>query len=144
MDKQELAAGAFGGFDGPSSPPAKPAVRTQSLERQDGGIHRRMGRATRSIAVPTPVGHLLVEQILDQGVEALIVEFEVRQDREHDPSDAGLASTAPRLAWLRRGGPASKLPSRAVNAPVAAQPMVEQESAGGLGLPMARRQPEIA
>src|SRR5574341_563729 len=61
-------------------------------------------------------------------VDAVVVEFEVREDGKHHPGDARFASTSPTV----------------VDPAVTLEPSVEKERAGLSRLPVARRQTKVA
>src|SRR2546423_774125 len=85
----------------------------QAFEHAYGRMDRSMGRAKPASAIPPPVGHLLLQQVVGKGVETVIVKLEVREDGKYHPRDARLA----------------RAPS-VVDASIALEPFTEKEHAG--------------
>src|SRR2546430_7357220 len=87
-------------------------------------MDRRVGRTKPAPAIPTPVGHLLLQQMVGNRVETVVVIREVREDTEYHPRDARLAHAPPSV----------------VDAAVALEPAVEKVRAGRPRLPVVDRQ----
>jgi hypothetical protein len=49
------------------------SVQPESLEHAHRRMDRGMRRAARSPAIPAPIGHLLLDQVIDDDVETRIV-----------------------------------------------------------------------
>src|SRR5262245_18228784 len=91
-------------------------------------MDRSMGCAKAPPAIPSSIGHLLLQQVSRNGVETIIVAIEVGEDGQHHPGDAGFALAPP----------------SAVDAALVLKPIVEQERARLSRLPVASRQAEVA
>ncbi|MCH7760219.1 hypothetical protein IIA15_02295 [candidate division TA06 bacterium] len=87
-----------------------------------------MGRAVCPPAVPPTIVHLLLEQVVSNGVETVVVMLEVGEDGEHHSGDAGLAAASPAV----------------VDAAVSLDPLVEEGRASSPRLPVFGWQTEIA
>ena len=113
MHQEELTAAMLGGPHGADLASAMELVMSQSLEDTDGRVDRRMSCAKVTPAVPPTVGHLLIEEIIGDGVETVIDMLEGGEDGEHHPGDARFASASPSI----------------VDAAITLQPLVEQQRA---------------
>src|SRR5437867_10715113 len=90
-----------------------------------------MGRAVRAPAIPPTVRHLLLQQVVGNGVQTVVVILEVREDGQHHPSDARLAPTCPFC------------PDTVIDAAVALKPSVKKERASLSCLPVVGWQTEV-
>jgi hypothetical protein len=79
----------------------------------------------RALAIPTPVGHLLLQQVAGNGVETDVFILEVRENGKDHPRDARLAPTCPFC------------PDAVVDTAVTLEPPVEKEPTGLSRLPAA-------
>src|SRR5207302_8727614 len=70
-------------------------VAPQAFEHADRGMDRSVRRAKPAPAIPTPVGHLLLQQMVGNCLETVIVTLEVRKDGKHHARDARLAPAPP-------------------------------------------------
>ncbi len=102
-------------------------VEPQALEHADRRMDGGVGRAKPALAIPPPVGHLLLQHVVGKGVETVVLVREVRQDGKYHPGDA-------RLAWR----PA------VVDAAVPLEPAVEKERASPSRLPVVDWQTKVA
>jgi len=132
VEEEEFAAAALGGTDNAEVAGAMEFVEAEAFEDGDGGVDGGMGGAGGAAAVPTAVGHLLLEEVAGEGMAARVVVLEVGEKREDHAGDAGFALAGP-------FGPDAE-----VDAAVGLESLVEQERAGFAGLGGGRRETEIA
>ena len=128
MDEQELAAAGLGGPDRPDVAPTVELVQPQSFEGADGSVDGGVGGPQVAPAVPSAVGHLLAEQVAGQGVEPVVVMFEVGQDGQDHAGDARLAPPPPTV----------------IEPAVGLKPLIEQGRAGSSCRPVVGRQAKVA
>src|SRR6516225_1956799 len=70
-------------------------VEAQTLKRADGGVNGGMGGTLVAAAIPTAIGHSLLEQVIGKGVETTVFIVEVGEDGKDHSGDAGFAATSP-------------------------------------------------
>ncbi len=95
MYQKEFTATALCGLHFADFASVEQFEMSQAFERTDGGMNGGVGCAVRPPAIPTTVGHLLLEEVADNGVEAGIFVLEVREDGEDHAGDARLARVCP-------------------------------------------------
>lgn len=95
VEQQELAATILRGAQFADFLLAMQFVEAQALKRADGGVDGGMGGTLVAAAIPAAVGHLLLEQVIGEGVETRICVVEVGEDGKDHTGDAGFAATSP-------------------------------------------------
>src|SRR5215471_12319264 len=93
--QQELAATILRGAQFADSLSAMQFVEAQALKRADGGVDGGMGGTLVAAAIPAAVGHLLLEQVIGEGVETRICVVEIGKDGKDHTGDAGFAAASP-------------------------------------------------
>src|SRR5206468_4312394 len=91
--QEELTAAALRGSHRAHAASTVQLVEPQALEHADGGMKGSVRCALRTPAIPSTVGHLLLQKVVGNGVETVVVIFEVGEDGQHHPRDARLAPT---------------------------------------------------
>ncbi len=76
--QEKLAAATLGGLCFAGFVRAMQFVVAQAFERADGGMDRGVRCAGGAAAIPSAVGHLLLEQVVGYGVEASVVILKVQ------------------------------------------------------------------
>src|SRR5262249_9424891 len=112
--EQELPPAMLGVPHRGDPAPAMQLVMAQAFKSKERRVHRRVRRAPPLPTVPAPIRHLLLEQVVGNGVESVVVIIEGAEDGKHNAGDARFAYAPPAI----------------VDAVVALQPLVEQKGAG--------------
>src|SRR5262249_28371350 len=95
VHQKELTAATLRGPHRPHFASTASFVVAQALKDTDRRMDRSVGRTVRALAIPATVRHLLLQQVVGNGVQTVVVVFEVRESGKDHPRDARFALTCP-------------------------------------------------